>query len=812
MENKKFQVYFVFFILTIILINSYGFPIHQNKSKIYSPNLYQYNKSSTPNSNILSQSQIEEGNHTSLKDFLISNSLGVIEPTSIGEYTSYNGGNITVGFEIIDLDFSNSTVLDINNQANYLIRYQQNTGAKENGTISNQLSFSDRTKKYSGILDTSILSEGNYTIIIEIDLLNYYFIPFNFTLVLKTLLALEMISISHVHGEIKMDSNKRYNTYPKANITVKFKLLEMNFNISEVLDINNTAIYLISYFNTPNSEINGTLLSYINFDNETETYSGIIETHVLSQETYFIDIYVDLLNYTFVHYRFKLRVRIYLDLEMISVSDPGGVLENKPNVGYTIFIESNLTVEFKLLEMDFNISEVLDINNSAIYLISYFYTSNSEINGTLLSYINFDNETENYFGVIETSVLLEGTYRITIDIDLLNKTFEPHIFTLKVKRKYEVLISISKPREIIVGEKLTVSIFTQYKEQLDPIEDASIKLTVRINGGNIIAVFTLRTNSLGYVSIDFFLPLKTNKISLDVEVAGEFYRESAQLIISDIRVITLLEVVVILIFYIGLIISSIFISILLYIKFIIPNKREKARMIDEYKQIFKDISSIEWIFIIFKRNGKCIFHKSYISKKKNQEIINKYISFLSVSKNTAKSQNLLNEISYEGKILLEANGNHITASLVLSENCSKVLKNNFKEFIYNFENLHENILENWEDNLIPYKEIEKLLEDKLNIFITQPHEIENNFLDNISLLKSESKALSFNNRFIINKTSINLFDKAATLIKKTGKNFFYISTLLNEFSKQNNKGILKFFMSINELRHKGVFNPIYHKS
>ena len=208
-----------------------------------------------------------------------------------------------------------------------------------------------------------------------------------------------------------------------------------------------------------------------------------------------------------------------------------------------------------------------------------------------------------------------------------------------------------------------MSIFTIYKEQLDPIAGASIKLTVRINNGEIIAVFTQNTNSLGYVSIVLILPLRTNKMSLEAEVAGEFYLESAQLKISNISVISLLDFVIMLIFYIGLIIFPISISILLYTKFIMPNKREKVRIIDEYKQIFQDLSYIERIFLIFKRNGKCIFQKSYISKKKNQERTNKYISFLSISKNTPKSQNLLSEISYEGKIILEANGNHIKDNL-----------------------------------------------------------------------------------------------------------------------------------------------------
>ena len=684
MKNKKFIVSTFFLILSGILINNIWVFIYQNNSIMHLQNFSQYSESSTAPFGILTKSESEDGNLVEFINLYISNSKGIIEFVPGVGYTSYIGGNITVEFKLIDGNISQNIIFDENNLASYLIRYDNTSGVTDNGTLLNRINFNNNTKRYKGVIGTSVLTEGTYTIAIYINLLNYTIIPYVFALTIKAL-----------------------------------------------------------------------------------TY-----------------------------------------MQNISFYDPGGKIKGP---GFNFFIGSNISIEFKLREIGVNISYILDEDNQTTYLIIYNKTSGTIENEILSNHINFNNKTEKYSGILETSGLSEGNYAMTINIDLLNNTFVPHSFNFLVRKKYNVLISINKPREFIAGEKLTVSIFTQYKELLDPFEGVSIKLTVRINDGIAIAAFTQKTNSFGYISFVFILPLKTIKISLEVEVPSAFNHESAKLEISDIRVITFLEVVIMLVFYIGLIISSIFISILLYFKFIIPNKREKARMIDEYKQIIKDISYIEWIFIIFKRNGKCIFYKLYISKEKNQERINKYISFLSVSKNTAKSRSLISEISYEGKILLEANGKHIAASLVLSKNCSKILKNNFKEFIYKFETLYENILENGEDNLIPYLEIEKLLEDKLNIFITQPHEIENDFLDNVSLLKSESKAFSFNNRFIVNKNSINLFYKATTLIKKTSKNFFYISTLLDEFSKQNNKGITKFFISINELRHKGVFNTISHK-
>ncbi len=788
MQNKKIKVCIVFFILNIILIDNFVLFLQHFNSKIYFPNFNKYNESSTSNSNILSQSQSGVENQTSIGNIAIFNSLGVMIPISEAEYLSYNGGNITVEFNIIDLDNSNKTILDENNQATYLIKYNKTTGNKENGILLSQISFNNRIKNYTGVFDTSILSEGTYTITIDIDLVNYTFVPYNFTLTLKPLLALQMISISHVHGVITIDSKDTYNTYPKANITVKFRLLEMNFNISEVLDKFNQANYLIKYYNVSNTRINGTLSNYIKFDNKTETYSGVIETPILPQYTYYIEINITLLNYTFVTYRFKLRVRRYLALEMISISDPGGVLEKQ----YTTFIGSNITVNFNIISMDIIISEFSDLNNIATYQIIYSYEN-------LSNYISF-NKKDKYKGIIDTSVLSEGTFEIRIYMNMVNNTFQPYVFTLIIIKKYELLVSVvSKPSEIRAGEIFVVTILAQYKDELEGVAGVPIKITVFDNNVAIITTRFEKTDEYGYLMFTFTLPLKikTNKLSFYIETSSTYNFESIQLNLIDIRIITLLDIIITLIIYIGVIISSIIISILIYIRLIIPKKREKIRIINEYKQTLEDIFELNYIFIILKRNGKSIFHKSYIPKKINQERINKYIASLSIFKNSIKSQILLSEITYEGKILLLADGTHVRASLVINKEGSSILKNNLKEFIYHFENNYENILENWQDDLIPYKEIEHLLEDKLNISITLPHKIEYNFLDNISLLKSDSKLL---------------LNRAKDLIKETGENFFYISTLLKEFFKRPFKGIAKFFVSFQELRKNKIFATINENS
>ena len=672
MKNKKFIVCTFFLILSGILINNIEALIYQNNSKMHLQNFGQYNESSTAPFGIFTQLESEDGNLAELVNLFISNSKGSIEFIPGVGYTSYIGGNLTVQFELIDGNISRNIIFDENNLASYLIRYNKTSGAIDNGTLVNHINFDNNTKKYNGIIGTSVLTEGTYNITIYINLLNYTIIPNVFVLTIKAL------------------------------------------------------TYMVS----------------------------------------------------------------------ILFSDPGGLISGPP---YYFFIGSNISIEFKLREMGVNVSNVLDENNQATYLIIYNKNTGTIENGILSNNINFTNKTKKYSGILETSGLLEGNYTVKINIDLLNNTFVPRSFTLIVRKKYDVLISITKPREIIAGEKLTVSILVFYGENLEIyfLKRTYIKLTLYINGGELIHRSNKKTNDLGWVNFFFTLPLHTNKISLDVEVANSWNYEGLKLDITNIKIIPSLNFIVMFSFLIGLIMSFTIASILLYIKLVIPNNRKRNRIVNEYKQIFKDLSNIECIFINLKRNGKIIFHKSFISKKINQEKINNYMSSLSLFKDTIKSQKLLKEISYKDKILIFSYGKYIEVSLVLNMKGSAILKKNVKEFIYNFENYYENSLENWQDNLIPYKKIETIFEDKLSFFLILLHKIENSYLDNLSLLESNSKYL---------------FNLTKNLIKETGENSFYISTLLNEFLKRSHKGIAKFFIYFQELRKYQIFTSIHKNS
>ena len=604
------------------------------------------------------------------------------------------------------------------------------------------------------------------------------------------------LKIYNSKGLIEFVPGIGYNSYIGGNLTVKFELIYGNISKNHIFDENNLASYLIRYNKSSGVEENGTLLNSITFNNDTKNYYGIIGTSGLHEGTYIITIFINFLNYTFIPFIFNLTIKTLTYIMNVSFTDPGGKISGPP---YYLFIGSNISIEFKLREFGVNISYILDENNQTTYQIIYNKTTGRIENGSLSNNIIFNNKTKQYSGILETSFLSEGNYIIKINIDLLNNTFVPHNFTFVVRKKYNVTISMAKPKELIAGEKSTLSLLVKYGENSEFyfLESTYIKLTVYINDGEKTFRYNKRTSNLGRVVFSFTLPLHTYKMSMDIEVESAWNYESLKLDITSIKIIPSLNFIVIFSFLIGLIMSFTITIILLYSKLIIPYKRGKKRIVNEYKQIFKDLSNIECIFINLKRNRKIIFKKSYSSKKINQEKINIYMSSLSLFKDATKSQKSIKEIRYKDKIILFSYGKYIEARLVLNIKGSAILKKKIKEFIFYLENYFESSIDNWQDIVIPYKEIETIFEDKLSFFLIFPHKIENSYLDNLSLLESNSKYL---------------FNLTKNLIKETGENYFNISTLLHEFLKRTHKGIAKFFLYFQELRKYQIFTTIYENS
>jgi hypothetical protein len=491
----------------------------------------------------------------------------------------------------------------------------------------------------------------------------------------------------------------------------------------------------------------------------------------------------------------------YSIIQMLSISDSGGIIEPGSYYRYPSFIGNNLSINFILIDLNFSKTSILDPTNQATFLIKYNKTSGEGEEGILANNLKFDNDSKAYHGIIETYILTnEGKYTFEINMSLLDYEIQLFSFNFFLGKKFEVDLFVSKPNQIVAGEKFTIQIYASYIDDFIsyPLIGASINAIFYINNQTFIKTKIRKTNTQGRVGFEIILPLYTNEVTFDVEMVEEYNHIGKELYDIDINVIPIQEFLINSIFSVILIAFVLIVLIFSYYKLIIPKKNKKKLILNEYKQFFKDILKLENLYILHKSSGEFLFYKTYTSEKINSEILNDIKSFISSLNDSMKSQSVLKEINYKSKILLLIDGNYVIIGAILNKEGSDVFKNNLKECIVYFEDLYKNELSNKYVKLNLFVELEKIIEDKLNISIILPHRIEYN-IDKRLLKAPHSK---------------DLYHLLNNLIKESGNKSFYLSDILIEFSKQNGKGFIEFFICIKEFKDNNLLtsiNKIYPK-
>lgn len=485
----------------------------------------------------------------------------------------------------------------------------------------------------------------------------------------------------------------------------------------------------------------------------------------------------------------------YSIIQMLSISDSGGIIKPGAYYRYPSFIGNNLSLNFILIDLNFSRTSILDPTNQATFLIKYNKTSGEGEVGILANNLKFDNNSKTYHGIIETYILTnEGKYTFEINMSLSDYEIQLFSFNFFLKTKFEVDLFVPKPNQIVAGEKFNIWISASYIDDsiFYSLIGASIRVTIYINN-QTYTTRILKTNTQGIVEFYIILPLYTNKVSLDVEMVEEYNHVGKELYNININVIPLQEFLTNLIFYVILIVFIIIVLIFIYYKLIIPKKNKKKLILNEYKQIFKDILKLENLYILHKSSGEFLFYKTYTSEKINSEILIDIKSFISSLNNSMKSQSILKEINYKSKILLLIDGNYVILGVILNKEGSGSFKNYLKECIVYIEALYKNELSNKYVKLNLFDELEKIIEDKLNISVILPHRIEYDIFDKRLLKAPYSK---------------DLYNILSNLIKESSNKYFQLSEPFFEFSKQTGKGVFEFFICIKELKDNNLLTSI----
>ncbi len=478
--------------------------------------------------------------------------------------------------------------------------------------------------------------------------------------------------------------------------------------------------------------------------------------------------------------------------KLISISNIEGELERDPY--FISFIGINLSISFNLFDVNYSYSKILDEKNQA-KIKTYYRKFGLIQTNRLKNFITFDNKSQSFQGIIETSVLLApGDYYIDISVNLGDYVINPYRLYITLLDRFNLDISISKPNQIIVGEKLVISVHVgyNYKSTFNHLKGVLINIKIYFNNKSSISNFYRRSDENGGITIYFTIPLNTIDISFNITTSEAYNYKSGTLIDDTIKVITLREVIINLFFYFGLVILSIGVIIIISYKLIFKKKREEKRFLSEFMLYFEEMLKLEHLFIFHKISRNILLNKSYLSKIVNSKILNDFKSFIFSSDNFVNSQNSLKEISYNNKILLRVEGKFVIIGIILKDKTSDFFKEKLYEFLDYIETLYRSEFTSSNINSHSFKEIENIFEDKLNISINSPHSI---------------KMGKFNASLLTKSYSINIYNLINEMVKETKKNSFYLSEIFSKFSKQRRKGIVEFLKGITELRDTCTIIP-----
>ena len=227
------------------------------------------------------------------------------------------------------------------------------------------------------------------------------------------------------------------------------------------------------------------------------------------------------------------------DINLISLSDPGGQLSPVGLHNYTMFEGSDLTIEFNITDSDF--LDSLIIGDADSYTIRYTNLGAGS-NGFLIASLNFI--TQLHRGTIFTSnpVLTIGRYSFNITTSRTNYEDATFLFNLTVIEKYLVnLTVVYQPVDVDAGNDFSIIIKAEFYNGTDwnPIYGSDITIFPFFNGLASPALLPISTNTTGEVLFVITINVDANRMNLTIQLAGEYYHQDYRIYVSDINVIPL---------------------------------------------------------------------------------------------------------------------------------------------------------------------------------------------------------------------------------------------------------------------------------
>jgi hypothetical protein len=504
-----------------------------------------------------------------------------------------------------------------------------------------------------------------------------------------------------------------------------------------------------------------------------------------------------------VYVTFYLRGN-YTQFNLNTIESPFGIDIGPIDENYSSYIGNDMYIEFNIIDTEKN-SE--NVTQSASYYVRYININTGE-NGSISYSLSFDPVDQHYEGTIYLSDIINtGNYQINITYETTNYENCTYSFNLTIIDRFDVTLAImNKPSEVSAGEpfELTFNV-TYYNGTSILIQNANIKITTYVNG-QFFSNFTGSTNASGIAVIQITIPGSAKNMNLTVQLTGGYYYKDALLVIDDIEVIPAISPLFppgeegftfedILPYLIIAIVGAVAIvsAVTIHKKVVVPKKERKQKILKEVKTIFDDAINLEHLLVLYKGMGACIFFKSFAAEKIDPDLISGFISAVSSFGKEIESQRALNEMKYGDKTLLLSDGEYIRVALVLDKKASLPLRRNLREFVKEFEEKFGDKCKEWKGKIDVFQGADPLVDKHFNTSIILPHRI--NYKP--AIIKSLKSPYS--------KEILKITEE---LLKETGRDFFFISKLLDKAKQKTSKGIAEIFIGIKELREKELLTPI----
>lgn len=736
--------------------------------------------------------------------------INVIEIEAFKEY--YNNASVIFSFQkVINTTISpaNEPILPNTvrgDDASYPFNYSDING---NPILGAKITETYLPKGFESILDEN--ASGNYTITLITDNVTVSDTPYNCTFKISAEgneTQILNLSLTVIMTETEITNISYLDVVDKPsglNQTIEFYFND-RINIEPVVGLTTQNIIVINESNGQPWNTGDFNWSLHNGTGDGNYILNLSTNGIQSGE--FHEITINASKSPNYNWSLSEVIRFYFagnetQINLLSLSHPlpGGQLEPIGSYNFTAFAGNDLELSLNISYN--NYPELLAsalINQDTDFEIRYQNVVNVSDNGFLPTHDDPLNKSgQNFNGFISSSILDTGRYLITIIANSSGYEIESFSFNLTLEPKYEVNIEYSVPLEITAGDTITLTLNITYFNGTHyiPISGLEVQIIPCFDGVTSTELGSKFTNSSGMVTFEITVGRDVQQMNISIPIDGSYNYNSKSITITEITVNPApglnLEDFLPYLIIIAAIIGVAGIVAGVYRGVVLPKKHEKQRILKEVKTMFEDAVNLEHLLVLYKGSGTCIFFRSFGSDKIDPDLISGFISAVSSFGREVESQKALNEIKYGDKTLLLADGEYIRVALVLSKSASLILRDHLKNFINAFEEKYMDFLPKWRGQLNIFRDAGHLIDENFHTSIILPHKLEFELSDVKKLKKPQSR---------------EILGIAQDIKQKSEREFFFISSLLDNAMQETNKGVAEIFMGIKELRENEILVPI----